>query len=310
MTDVVDTAVAPRLSAQPRSQDVAARQWGLISRRQLLACGASEGGIAHRLRTAGLHRVHRGVYAFTAAALCPEARWMAAVLACGGGAVLSHYSAAAAWRLLRDEIDRAVDVTVAGGGRRAADGINPHRTRHLPRSSLTVVRAIPATTVSRTLIDLAEVAPDNHLRRAVDEADRLGWLNLRDLDQQADGAHGRHGLPRLQRLMRRHRPSGFSRSDLERRFLTLAAAAGLSRPLINQSIEGHEVDFQWPDRRLVVEVDGYEWHRTRARFVADRARDRALTRVGWRVLRVPDETLEDDPCAVEADLRALAGQRS
>ncbi|HEV2752596.1 MAG TPA: DUF559 domain-containing protein, partial [Solirubrobacteraceae bacterium] len=152
----------------------------------------------------------------------------------------------------------------------------------------------------------AEVAPDNVLRRAVDEPDRLGWLNLRDLDQQADGAHGRHGLPRLQRLVRRHRPSAFSRSDLERRFLALTAAAGLSPPLINQSIEGHEVDFHWPDRRLVVEVDGYEWHRTRARFVADRARDRALTRAGWRVLRVPDETLENDPCAVEDDLRALA----
>lgn len=191
-------------------------------------------------------------------------------------------------------------------GRRAADGIKPHRTRHLPPSSLTIVRAIPATTVSRTLIDLADTAPDNHLARAVDEADRLGWLNLRDLDRQAETAHGRHGLPRLQRLLRRHRPTGFSRSDLERRFLALTAAAGLPPPLVNQRVDGHEVDFHWPDRRLIVEVDGYEWHRTRARFVADRARDRALTRAGWRVVRIPDVTLKHDPSSVEADLRALA----
>jgi len=308
MADVVDRAIAPRPFAQPRPEEVAARQWGLISRRQLLACGVSEGGIAHRLTTARLHRVHRGVYAFTAAPLCPEARWMAAVLSCGDGAVLSHLSAAAAWRLLRYEVERPVDVTVPNGGRRAAPGVRPHRTRHLPSSALTIVRAIPVTTVSRTLIDLADVAPDHHLARAVDEADRTGWLNRRDLDEQAAGAHGRHGLPRLLRLLSRHRPTGFGRSDLERRFLALIAAAGLPRPLINQRIEGHEVDFHWPDRRLIVEVDGYEWHRTRARFVADRARDRALTRAGWRVVRVPDETIEHDPSGVEADLRELARQ--
>lgn len=133
MADVVDTAVAPRPFVRPRPEDVAAGQWGLVSRRQLLAYGVSQGGIAHRLRTGRLHRVHRGVYAFTAAALSPEGRWMAAVLACGDGAVLSHLSAAAAWRLLRDEANRPVDVTVAGGGRRMASNPTARATSPLPR---------------------------------------------------------------------------------------------------------------------------------------------------------------------------------
>ncbi|MCP9488286.1 MAG: endonuclease domain-containing protein [Solirubrobacteraceae bacterium MAG38_C4-C5] len=183
-------------------------------------------------------------------------------------------------------------------------GIELHRTRTLTPPSVTVVRGIVTTTVSRTLIDLTECSPDNHLRRAVDEADRLGWLNLRDLDARMTEATGRHGLPRLQRLLQRHRPTGFSRSDLERRFLSLTAAVGLPTPLVNHTIEGLEVDFHWPDRRLVVEIDSYEYHRTRARFEADRARDRHLTLAGWRVLRITDHALVHEPQAVEADLRA------
>ncbi len=285
--------------------EVVAAQWGLVTRRQLLADALSAGGIAHWLKSRRLFRVHRGVFAFTAAPLAPEARWMAAVLACGEGAALSHYAVAAAWSMLRYEEWRPVDVTILGRSRQAAEGIKPHRTRHLPPSSLTIVRGIPATTVSRTLIDLADVAPDNHLRRAVDEADRLGWLNLRDLHEHAAKAHGRHGLPRIHALLNRHRPTGLTRSDLERRFLSVTDAVSLPRPLINKKIHNHEVDFHWPDRRLVVEVDGYEWHRTRARFEDDRARDRTLTVAGWRVVRFTDRAPKDEPHTVRAQLEQL-----
>ena len=305
MADVIRQTVAPPTFAESRVAGVGAAQWGLVTRLQLLEAGVSAGGIAHWLKTRRLFRVHRGVFAFTGAPLCPEGRWMAAVLACGEGAALSHYAVAAAWSMLRYEEWRPVDVTILGRSRQAQEGIRPHRTRHLPASSLTVVRGIPATTVSRTLIDLADVAPDNHLYRAVDEADRRGLLNLRDLAEQARGAHGHHGLPRLRKLLDRHRPTGFSRSHLERRFLSLTDAVGLPRPLINKKIHNHEVDFQWPGHRLVVEVDGYEWHRTRRRFEDDRARDRTLTVAGWRVVRFTDRALNDEPQTVRAQLEQL-----
>ena len=277
----------------------------MVVRWQLLEAGVTVGAIDYALHTGRLRQVHRGVYMIGGAAVCIEARWIAAVLAYGPGAVLSHRDAAALWRLLFPPRRKMVDVTTPRRSRNGYDGIDLHRTRSLSSPSVTVVRAIPVTTVSRTLVDLADVAPDNHLCRAVEEADRLGWLDLRDLDARMRELNGRHGLPKLQRLLERHRPTGFSRSDLERRFLSLIAAVGLPPPLVNKKLQGVEVDFHWPDRRLVVEVDGYEWHRTRARFVDDRARDRALTVAGWRVLRVPDETLEHDPRSVEADLRAL-----
>ena len=308
MLDVLREIHATAAFPGSHLQELVARQWGVIGRRQLMDAGVGRGTIEHWLKTRRLCRVHRGVFAFTAAPLAPEARWMAAALACGKGAVLSHYAAAAAWYLLRYDVWRPVDVTIPGRSRQAQEGIRPHRTRHLPASAMTVVRGIPATTVSRTLIDLAEMAPDSHLRRAIDEADRLGWLNLRDLEEHAAKAHGRHGLPRIHALVDRHRPTGFSRSDLERRFLCLTDAVGLPRPLVNKEVEGHEVDFHWPHRRLVVEVDGYEWHRTRARFEADRARDRTLTVAGWRVVRFTDRALKSEPRAVTRQLEQLAGR--
>jgi hypothetical protein len=284
----------------------AARRWGAVARWELLEAGLGIGAIKYALRTGRLRQVHRGVYMVGGAALCIEARWSAAVLACGPGAVLSHRDAAALHELLLPPRRRLIDVTTPLRTRGRQDGIDLHRTRHLPPSSVMTLRGIPTTTVTRTLIDLPEVAPANHLARAVDEADRTKRLDLDDLDHQAASLLGRHGAPRLTTLLRRHRPTGFSRSDLERRFLSLTDAVGLSRPLVNKEVEGYEVDFHWPDLRLVVEVDGYEWHRTRRRFVDDRARDRALTLAGWRILRIPDETLVYEPAAVEADLRRAA----
>lgn len=165
----------------------AAGQWGVVVRWQLLEAGVTVAAIDYALRTGRLRQVHRGVYMLGGAAVCIEARWVAAVLACGPGAVLSHRDAAALWGLLLPSRRKLVDVTTPKRSRGTQAGIDLHRTRTLPSSSLTVQRAIPVTTVSRTLIDLTEVSPDNHLRRAVDEADRLGWLNLRDLDARMAG---------------------------------------------------------------------------------------------------------------------------
>jgi hypothetical protein len=284
---------------------LAAGQWGVIARSQLLGAGVTVAAIDYTLRTGRLRRIHRGVYMLGGAAVCIEARWIAAVVACGPGAVLSHRDAAALCGLLLPPRRTLIDVTTPRS-RGAQAGIDLHRTRTLSPPSVTVIRGIATTSVSRTLIDLTEVSPDNHLARAFDEADRLGRLNLYDLDARMHESAGRHGLPRLRRLLDRHRPTGFSRSDLERLFLSLTAAVRLPPPLVNQCIEGLEVDFHWPDLRLVVEVDSYEYHRTRARFEHDRARDRRLTTAGWRVLRITDHALVHEPTSVENDLRALA----
>ncbi len=178
----------------------------MVVRWQLLEARVTVAAIDYALRTGRLRQVHRGVYMLGGAAVCIEARWVAAVLACGPGAVLSHRDAAALWGLLLPPRRALIDITTPRRSRGAQAGIDLHRTRILAPPSVTVRRAIPVTTVSRTLIDLTECSPDNHLRRAVDEADRLGWLNLRDLDARMAEATGRHGLPRLQRLLAKAPP--------------------------------------------------------------------------------------------------------
>ncbi len=284
---------------------LAGRQWGVVSRPQLLASGLGSGAVEHALATGRLRRLHRGVYVVGGGALCLEARWMAAVLACGPSAALSHRDAAALSELLRPPRRKLIDVTTAHGSRARRPGIDLHRTRHLPASSVTVVRGIATTTVDRTLLDLAEVAPARHLRRAVDEADRRGRLDRRELARLITRANGRHGLAGLRAILDRSGPPALTRSDLEERFLSLVGAVGLPPPLVNSKLHGLEVDFAWPDRRLVIEVDSYEFHRTRRRFETDRARDRRLTVAGHRVVRITEEALEHEPHAVEADLRLL-----
>lgn len=231
---------------------------------------------------------------------------MAAVLAGGPGAVLSHRDAAALWELLLPPRRALIDVTTPQRSRKRIDGVDLHRTRQLSLSSVTRRRGIPVTTVARTLLDLADVAPLHHLRRAVDEARRTGWLNRRELDQVVQTeAPGRRGAKDLQRLLDSDRRTALTRSDLEERFLSLVEQLGLPSPLVNHVVLGRERDFVWPAQRLVVEVDSFEYHRTRDRFEDDRARDRTLTVAGWRVARITDEALEHEPHTVAADLRLL-----
>ncbi|HEV2753230.1 MAG TPA: DUF559 domain-containing protein [Solirubrobacteraceae bacterium] len=306
MTDVGPSTPVRRGQKGPPPAELAAGQWGVVDRRQLLDGGLSSGAIDHWVATARLCRLHRGVYAFGHAQLGIEGRWMAAVLAAGPGAVLSHRDAAALWELLRPPRRALIDVTTPQRSRKRVAGIDLHRTRHLPASSVTMRRNIPVTTIARTLLDLADVAPLHHLRRAVDEARRRGWLNRRQLDQVLRSeAAGRRGARQLYGLLVRDRPVALTRSDLEERFLGLVEQAGLPAPLVNAKLLGRERDFVWPAQHLVVEVDSFEYHRTPERFEDDRARDRTLTVAGWRVARITDQALEREPHAVAADLRLL-----
>jgi very-short-patch-repair endonuclease len=160
------------------------------------------------------------------------------------------------------------------------------------------------TTVARTLLDLAEVVSRPQLARAFEESDRLGLLDLRQIEDVVEQARGRHGLRPLRALLEQHRPTpAWTRSELERQFARLLAEEGISPPSFNTWVAGFEVDAVWRDRHLAVELDGWEYHRTRGSFELDRRRGLALTRDGYEVLRLSQRQLESTPADVVAALR-------
>jgi very-short-patch-repair endonuclease len=232
-----------------------------------------------RVREAHLHRVHRGVYAVGHPGLSREGRYMAAVLACGSGAVLSHGSAAALWELLRPE-DEPVHVSLPSpSGRRRRDGIVVHRTTFEP-SDLTRRAEIPVTTPSRTILDLRRT----HEPRLVRRATRQAQLARYKLD------------PRIR--------ADRTRSDLERDFHAFVRRHRLPPAEINVRVGRFTVDFLWRARRLVVETDSYEYHQGSVAFEDDHARDLALRRRGLEVLRYTGRQLELEPHLVAAEIRA------
>lgn len=275
---------------------LAARQRGVVTRGQLATAGLSRNQVAHRLATGRLHRLHRGVFAVGHTALAPYGREVAALLACGPGAVLSHLTAAVLWRLIADE-GGPVHVTLTGAHRRGPAGVVAHHSA----DGRTVRRhGLPVTTPTRTLLDLAAIASP-HLERAVNEA---LVLRLVQPDRVLAAAVGRRGAAALRRLLGQGATP--TRSEAERRLLALVGRAGLPRPETNVRLHGHEVDAVWRKQRLVVEVDGHAFHSTRQAFERDRARDQRHAAGGYRVMRVTWRQLTDRPEAVVAHLaRAL-----
>lgn len=230
---------------------------------------------------------------------------MAAVLACGCNAVLSHRGAASLWELHVGS-GAALDVTVSGRSRYGRPGIALHRVRDLCPDDVVRRDGIPVTTVARTLLDLAEVLQPRQLERVFEEAEQLRILDVRAVRQLCRRSPGRRGLRPLAALLARdHLASEDTRSELERRFIDLCRSAGLPRPAVNAVIAGFEVDAVWPSARVVVELDGFRFHRTRAAFERDRVRDAALQLAGYRVLRVTHRRLEKEPVAVAEAVRSL-----
>jgi restriction endonuclease-like protein/putative AbiEi antitoxin of type IV toxin-antitoxin system len=282
---------------------MAERQHGVIALRQLVALGFSRSAIRRRTAAGRLHRLHVGVYAVGHRRLSVNGRWMAAVLACGPTALLSHRDAAALHGLLGSSA-HSIHVTAA---RRCwgRPGIKLHRSRLDPEDR-TIVDGIPVTSVERTLLDLAEVVPRRLLERALEQAEQLRLLDVRAIDRVIDRAHGRHGIRGLRAALGAYRSTlHVTRSGLERRFLALCHEAGLPRPAVNVWLAGMEVDVVWRDCRLAVELDTHAHHGTRAAFERDRARDAALQLAGYRVLRVTDRRLDAEPEAVMKTVRSL-----
>jgi hypothetical protein len=305
-TSVVTSTSLTEIRSEPdvRIAALAARQHGVVARWQLVELGLSRGALYHRTSTGRLHSIHRGVYAVGHPRLSGHGRWMAAVLACGQGAVLSHRSAGALWDLTQAAAGRA-DVTVESGGRRVRRGIQLHRARTLPEEQRTKREGVPVTTVARTLLDLAEMVQPRQLVRAFEAAERLGLLDMEQLIAVRDGNRGRRGVKSLSALIDDHHAVHETRSELERRFIDFCHDSDLPMPVMNTAVAGFEVDALWPDRRLVVELDGYSFHRSRRAFEGDRVRDAQLQLAGYRVLRVTSRRLAEEESAVAGTIRKL-----
>jgi very-short-patch-repair endonuclease len=265
----------------PALQRLATDQHGILTRSQLLHSGVARNTIDHWVKTGRLIALHRGVFALGHVPPSPHARTMAAVLACGRGAVLSHRSAAQLYGLVR--YTGAIEVTAPTAHRRA--GVIVHRSR-LTDQDVTRHWGIPTTSPARTLTDLAATLDPASLTRAINAA-RVAHLMSRD------------DLPPRLRRGQAARPT---RSAFEDAFLTFCARHHLPRPEINAIVAGYEVDAYWPAKRLIAELDGEEFHQD---FEADRAKDADLVEAGLRVVRVTWDRLIQQPRREAARFRRL-----
>jgi very-short-patch-repair endonuclease len=265
---------------------VAGRQHGVVASWQLRAAGLGRSAVSGRVASGRLYRLHQGVYGVGSPVASMEARWMAAVLACGDGAVLSHRSAAVHWGLVRPR-GGPVDVSIpSSAGRRRRAGIRLHRSSSMQAAETTRRAGIPITTPARTIADLKRTAPAWEVRRATRQAEFLKLPLGPEL--RTDG----------------------SRSDLETDFLRLCRRHGIPRPEVNAKVGPFTVDFLWRHERVAVETDFYDYHRGREAFRDDHARDLELRRRGLAVRRYSEEQVNGHSAAVMADLRDALGPAS
>jgi very-short-patch-repair endonuclease len=287
--------------------DLATRQHGVVSRGQLLELGYSEAAIGRAMAAGRLHRIHRGVYAVGHARLSKHGRSLAAVLACGRGAVTSHFSAGWLWGLF-PECPILPEVTVPGRGHTRA-GIRIHFAPALSREDRAVREGIPATSLARTLLDLAARIPSRRLERAIERSEQLRVFDLGEIDDLLTRTTRHPGAKRLRRTLAAYRDPAFTRSGLERAFLDLVRRAGLPRPAMNTFVAGYEIDAYWERERFAVELDGYATHGTRAAFERDRIRQEDLKLAGIEMTRLTASRIDREPEAVVQRLTALLAAR-
>jgi very-short-patch-repair endonuclease len=277
---------------------LAQRQHGVVARHQLEAIGLGRGAIAHRIAAGRLHRVHQGVYAVGHPVLTVNGRRMAAVLAAGPGAVLSHASAAALWDIRPTSATR-IDISVrSAGGRAKRPGLRIHRTPTLRTDEITAHQGIRVTSPARTLLDLASSLPRRALERALDEAEIRDLYDRRALEAVALAHAGERGARALAQAVAQDGDPVLTDSALEEIMLALCEEQQLERPTPRAWVAGLRVDFLFAASRLVVETDGYRYHRTRRAFERDRERDAILARAGYRTLRFTHRQLTREPALV------------
>lgn len=275
---------------------LAEKQHGVIAHRQLLELGEGRGLILRRREGGLLIEVHRGIYALGHRRITREGWWMAAVLACGPGTVLSHFSAGHLWNMCGSR--GSVEVLRRAGGVRDEGhrGVWLHQTRRLEPFEVTVERGIPAATIERVLLDLAARADAKRMERIFVQAYKTGRVSWPRLARVLERGRGCKGIGKLRRIAQEVDPQALeTRSVTEIDFLALCREAGLSAPSVNVLAEGHLVDFLWPAQKVVVETDSWGHHGDRPAFERDRQTDVDLVAAGYDVHRTTYKMLERNP---------------
>jgi hypothetical protein len=287
-------------SAEHEVARIAGRQHGVVTLSQLLAAGLSRDAVKRRVRKGMLHREHRGVYRVGHRAPGTEARYLAAVLACGEEAVLSGRAAAFVFGLITGAAPAPEVSTTAD---RNVRGVITRRVRRLARGDVTVYRAIPITTVPRTVMDLAATLSLDALARACHEAE----VRHRTTGAMVSAAMARRpnapGTGKLHQIF--HGQARITLSKLERDFIALLRSAGLPLPQTNRLVDGHYVDCRWPEWSVTVELDGFRYHHTRHAWEQDRRREREARARGDEFRRYSYRDVTEDQALVLAELRDL-----
>lgn len=307
-----------RIFAQPRVDEaiaaLAAGQHGVLALRQLTELGLSPRGVQHRAQRAALHRIHDGVYSLVPRKLLTRrGHWMAAVLACGPGAVLSHRTAAALHGI-RDTARARIDVTVPRRSRSRRLGIDIHRSNSLTPADVTIVDNIPCTSVARTKLDLAEVVAYRSLERAFDESEVRELFDLRAIEDQLARNPSRPGSTVVRRLLEEHYVgSTLTQNDLEEGFYALCQRYRLPRPEVNAWVNfgdggpAIKPDFVWRPQRVLLEADGGRVHGTAQARERDPRRDQRAIVAGWRPVRTTWRQIFRRPQELGPTLVALVG---
>jgi hypothetical protein len=277
--------------------EMAGRTHGVVTRAQLLAAGITPEALRQRLRRGALIRAHPGVYRVGHRARSVHATFLAAVWACGDGAVLSGRAAAYLWGLIKGPAPRP---EVTAPGKRRVEGVITHRARSV---EVTTHRGIPITTVPRTLADLAAILSLDALARACHEAGVLRGTTPRQVEAVLAKRPKTKGATNLREVLRGD--AHVTLSKLERAFLRLLEEADLPLPQTNKRAHGRRVDCCWPDRRLTVELDSYRYHGSRHAWEQDRRREREARARGDEFRRYTYGDVLERPRLMLAELRAL-----
>ena len=289
--------------------ELARKQHGVVSIRQLRGpLEYSRDTVDRAVRDGYLHRAYRGVYLVGHISISAQGRCLAAVLACGSGALLSHRSAAWLWGLDRYGPAPLEATAPSARRRQAIPTIRVHRSSVLTGADRALEQNIPVTSLSRTLLDYAATVSPERLDKGIERAEELELLDLRAVDELLGRTAGHPGHGRLRKALALYRPPPFTRSGMERRFLDLVEEAGLPKPATGFNELGHELDVYWPEQRLVVELDLYETHGTRGAFERDRLRQEDLLLEEIRTDRVTGPRLATEPRRVIARVARLLAQ--
>jgi predicted transcriptional regulator of viral defense system len=289
---------------------LAAAQNGVVTLEQLETIGLTEDAVLKRAERGRLHRVHQTVYSLIPGVMTERGKFMAAVLACGPDAVLSHRSAAYLWGLV-DSWEEPIDVTAPNRRGRSPDGVAAHRDGSLQPIDKTLVHGVPCTTVARTVLDFAGVAQEWEVRRVVAQAEVLRILDKPKLRALLKRSRRRRGVARLRLILDSiHPQTKRTRGELEQLFLQMCAKRDVPEPEVNVWLptpdgKRYQADFLWRGSRLIVEADSRRYHDTDSAFVSDRKRRQQLELAGWRVSQCTWEEVETEPRRLAETVRAL-----